>query len=89
MEKITLQEVLDKHLSNMINESKDSYITLGEMKDQIEYQVVLNSLKEVWNLAVDKCAENAEAIEGWNTGYSGSAASIDKDSILQVKEMIK
>jgi hypothetical protein len=32
--------------------------------------------------ALQYAAENAEAIEGWNTGFSGSAASVDKASIL-------
>lgn len=38
---------------------------------------------------VKMCAEKAEAIEGWNTGYSGSAASVDKDSILNCAEILK
>ena len=41
--------------------------------------------KDAWNEALDKAAESAEAIEGWNTGYSGNAASVDKQSILKLK----
>ena len=41
--------------------------------------------KEAWNEALDKAAESAEAIEGWNTGFSGNAASVDKQSILKLK----
>lgn len=32
--------------------------------------------------ALEVAAENAEVTEGWNTGFSGSAASVDKDSII-------
>jgi len=32
--------------------------------------------------ALKAAAEKAEAIEGWSTGFSGSAASVDKESIL-------
>lgn len=32
--------------------------------------------------ALKAAAENAEAIEGWNTGFSGNAASVNKESIL-------
>lgn len=32
--------------------------------------------------ALEAAAENAEVTEGWNTGFSGSAASVDKDSII-------
>jgi len=31
---------------------------------------------------LEAVAEKAVAIEGWNTGFSGSAASVDKESIL-------
>lgn len=31
--------------------------------------------------ALETAAEKAEAIEGWNTGFSGNAASVDKKSI--------
>lgn len=43
-------------------------------------------LIEFAKLHVQACkkeiAEKAEVIEGWNTGFSGSAASVDKNSIL-------
>jgi len=43
-------------------------------------------VKEIIKLHVEAAlkaaAERAEAIEGWNTGFSGSAASVNKDSIL-------
>jgi hypothetical protein len=32
--------------------------------------------------ALKAASEKAESIEGWNTGFSGSASSVDKDSIL-------
>ena len=41
--------------------------------------------KETWNEALDKAAESAEAIEGWNTEYSGNAAYVDKQSIRKLK----
>ena len=37
---------------------------------------------------VRECSENAEAIEGWNTGYSGSAASVNKQSIFSVADKL-
>ncbi|MFA9239426.1 MAG: hypothetical protein ACEQSQ_05990 [Candidatus Paceibacteria bacterium] len=32
--------------------------------------------------ALKAAVENAEAIEGWNSGLAGSAASVNKESIL-------
>lgn len=32
--------------------------------------------------ALEAAAKNAEAIEGWNSGLAGNAASVDKNSIL-------
>lgn len=37
--------------------------------------------------ALKEAAEKAEAIEGWNTGYSGSAALVDKQSILDAYDL--
>jgi hypothetical protein len=39
--------------------------------------------------ALRQASEKAESIEGWNTGFSGSASSIDKDSILNAYPLDK
>lgn len=32
--------------------------------------------------ALEAAYENAEVVDGWNTGFSGNSPSINKDSIL-------
>ncbi len=71
----------------MINKILEKYIHLPEKS--VYGLAVRAAMKEFGDAVVDECAKEAEAIDGWNTGYSGSAASVDKDSILRVKKMIK
>ncbi len=79
MTNINIEEILEKH--HGLNSDEDGYdiFYLNEIKAAI---------KEIIEAVIDKCAEKAEAIEGWNTGFSGSASSIDKESILNVKNLI-
>lgn len=58
------------------------------MPTEVTPKRVKEAIKEIVETVIDKCAEKAEAIEGWNTGFTGSAASVDKDSILNVKNLI-
>lgn len=39
--------------------------------------------------ALELAAENAEAIEGWNTGFSGNTASVDKYSTINTIKQIE
>jgi len=63
----------------------DTCTLTEELKDSI----VEHFERERVRFTKEKCKEmqeaileNVEAIDGWNTGYSGSAASVDKDSII-------
>jgi hypothetical protein len=57
----------------------------GNYKERI-YNAIKAAQIDAYNQALEDAAESAEAIEGWNTGYSGSAASVDKQSILKLKK---
>ena len=63
---------------------KSVFLDSDEDKEKV-YRLINHVIRETWNEALDKAAESAEAIEGWNTGYSGNAASVDKQSILKLK----
>lgn len=87
---MTAEEILEKQDCNGYA-SGEIYGTFYYEKEDI-----LKAMKEFAELKckelLEIVAENAEAIEGYNTGFSGSAASVDKESILNVvdlKEFIK
>lgn len=61
----------------MLTRGKGSYSNCTDYDDAIE------TMKKVWNLAVDKCVENTQI------NRDTYPDSINKNSILQVKEMIK
>ena len=63
---------------------KAVYIDSDEDKEKV-YRIINQVIKDAWNDALDVAADSAEAIEGWNTGFSGNAASVDKQSILKLK----
>lgn len=69
MEKLpTAKELFDKMLSdNHDTTSTEMMITFAKMHVEAALKVA---------------CEEAESIEGWNTGFSGSASSVDKNSIL-------
>lgn len=81
-DKINIQAILAKHPLVM-----PSGVAIGQaaLLGQTNWTA---AIKEIVEAVVDKCAEEAEAIEGYNTGFSGNAASVDKQSILNVKNMI-
>ncbi len=68
MEKIGLKSILDKHAN--INLDEDGYLVYYEWE-------IIEAMKEVWNLAIDKCKESAEV------NIHGGDYSIE-----QVKQMI-
>lgn len=63
---------------------KAVYIDSDEDKEKV-YMLINHVIRDTWNEALDEASESAEAIEGWNTGFSGNAASVDKQSILKLK----
>ena len=76
MEKIpTAEEIMQKHLDphDCLRLSKCYEMTLEAMIEFAKMHV---------EAALKEASEKAQAIEGWNTGFSGSAASVDKDSII-------
>lgn len=52
----------------------------------IEY-LMIEFAKEKARDVLQAAADKAEAIEGWNTGFSGSAASVNKESILNAYDV--
>jgi hypothetical protein len=81
MNKISLQEILNKHL-------EAGYIISGEKIPSKYITPLYACMQEVWNLAVDKCVESAE---GYYYDESGEEcdAHISEFSILKVKDYIK
>lgn len=81
-----LEETLFKNIgfehSNLTETDKRNIMHLNIGNHNIENY--MKSMIESFNLGVTLSAENAESIDGWNTGFSGSASSIDKDSILKL-----
>jgi superfamily I DNA and/or RNA helicase len=76
MKKIELSKILDKHL-------EAAYIISGEKISDKYITPLYTCMQEVWNLAVDKCNENVQI------NRDTYPDSINKNSILQVKKMIK
>lgn len=48
------------------------------------YVNIVNDYKCGFITAISIASKRAEAIEGWNTGFSGNAASVDINSILNI-----
>lgn len=69
--KEALQEVLDKLGLTIIDDLK---ICIQE--------TIIEHTKLHVEAALKAASENAEAVDGWNTGFSGCAASVSKQSIL-------
>lgn len=45
----TKEEILEKHLKTMINQSNQSYSDISEMKEQPEWEVTINAMQEYAN----------------------------------------
>jgi hypothetical protein len=60
--------------------SEYQLLTYGYMLNNGETAVEFAKLHV--KAALKAAAANAQAIEGWSTGFSGNAASVDKESIL-------
>jgi len=83
MSDINIPAILAKHSGYTEEELLDtSRVMMGQAE-------VFAAFKEAMEAVVDKCKEEATAIEGYNTGFSGSAASVDKQSIDNLKTMVK
>lgn len=80
-DKINIEDILKKYPKVFYEDSPDSLGTA------IEYYDVKTIIKEIVEAVVDKCAEEVDYVctDGSNKIYSNE---IDKDSILQVKQMI-
>ena len=65
--KITIDNILNRIDTELLEMEKEQMIEFAKLHVEA---------------ALKAASEEAQAIEGWNTGFSGSAASVDKDSIL-------
>jgi hypothetical protein len=78
--------------------AKAHFFLLYSGKDEIE---ALSSSAQEWlqqkaiefaklhvQAALEAAFENVEIIDGWNTGFSGSAASLNKDSIINAYPLV-
>lgn len=80
MEQIDLQEILNKNIE------KSEY-SLPIYRDQS----IIDAMKEVWNLAVDKCIEVGKAKDEtyWDENMKiAHNCIINKESLEQVKQII-
>ena len=70
---------------------KNSHATGMAFNRKAIQEVMIEFAKLHVKAALEAAAENAEATEGWSTGFSGSAASVNEDSILNAypEELIK
>lgn len=76
MEKIPTAEEFIKNLDVVyVNKLSENEIA------EITFQMVKFAKLHV-EAALEAASENAEAIDGWSTPFSGNSASVDKDSIL-------
>ena len=70
----------------MLSRTKESYVTIDEMKQVPEWEACVNAIeqaqKEAYNQALEDAAENA-ACEYKNDYLTGE---IDKESILKLKK---
>lgn len=84
MSDINIEETLNKfdqiHITGVDGESYD---TKGMNLDNIKA-----AIKEIVDLVVDKCAEEAELKLAHPSDYSENPYLIDKESILKVKQLI-
>lgn len=89
MSNIKIQDILKKH--------KSLYDTVWEDNGYLLQQAIMEAIKEIVEDVVDKCAKNAKVkclnIENDCTGKNESCSECeyhikDKQSILQVKQMI-
>lgn len=85
MEKINLKEILAKHDKNY----QSGYLHNVE-NPNVQGANAINAMKEVWDLAVEKCKEGTSLYhpDHGNIGEEFMGVSVDLNSIEQVKELI-
>ena len=82
----TAEEILESHLTSMLSRTKESYVTIDEMKQVPEWEACVNAIeqaqKEAYNQAIEDAVEAAscEYEKDYLTG------EIDKQSILKLKK---
>lgn len=57
----TAEEILESHLTSMLSRTKESYVTIDEMKQVPEWETCVNAIeqaqKEAYNMAIDDALE--------------------------------
>lgn len=82
------EQILIKHLKTMLKRTKQSYVTVEQMKETPEYKAVLNAMDEM----EDELVKNNAVLHGVSarTLGIGSAASVIKAmSLDQAIQLIK
>lgn len=72
--KIDKEQILDKHLKQMLKRTKQSYFTIDEMKRTPEYKAVLNAMVELETTLVKNNAVSSIVLEVYcaNCGHAGN-----------------
>lgn len=50
----TAEEILESHLTSMLSRTKESYVTIDEMKQIPEWEVCVNAIEQAQKEAYDK-----------------------------------
>jgi hypothetical protein len=75
------EEILDKHISKMLNRLPDSYNELSEIKEQPEYQCTIDAMNEFYNQALEDVHELSKS-----KFIAGESGYIRKEDIEIMKK---
>ena len=86
------EEILKSHLTSMLSRTKESYVTIDEMKQIPEWEVCVNAIeqaqKEAYNQALEDAALSGkvELVMTKSEDNPVYEYQIDKKSILRLKK---
>lgn len=76
---MTNQDILDKHISKMLNRTEESYSSIEEMREQPEYKTTLDAINEATELL--KCF--------YYRSLSNGMIEIDSEEQNRIKKQLK
>ena len=82
----TAEEILESHLTSMLSRTKDSYVTIDEMKQVPEWEACVKAIEQAQKEAYNQALE--DAVEAASCEYEKDylTGEIDKESILKLKK---